>query len=238
MGDRFLFQVTAIMVRSLSLRRFLVLAAALLPAACAYTGDDLGNPLVRKAQWFSAVAGDDIRQVCQPGAPDRFRLTYNGQYARQVRVYDVDSASRTLTATVSKHNEGLLTVTLDDPLAPWRAEKVTTPLGQKQYGDLLAALTEAGQFGPPAVGLELPSGGYYWVGAFCRDGRYGVTGWLYPSPQFSALRFPALLFGLDMTGIPVAEPAPVSRDLDREQSERRGEVTTFTLKIGENGLVR
>ena len=226
------------MSRFSAFRRLALLAGLLPAAACTYTGDDIGNPLVRKAQWFSAVAGDDIRQACQPGTPDRFRLTYNGQYERQIRVYDVDAASRTLTATVSKHNEGVLTFTLDDPLAPWRAEKVSTPLGQKQYGDLVAALTDAGLFGPPAVGLELPSRSYYWVGAYCRDGRYGVTGWLYPSPQFSELRFPALLSGLDMTGVPVAQPGPVPRDLDRERAEQRGEVTTFTLKIGENGLVR
>lgn len=220
-----------------SLARCLVLLLALVPVACTYTGDDIGNPLVRKAQWYSVVAADDLRQACQPGSPDRYRLIYNGLYDQQIRVYDLD-ASRILTATVVKNGAGLMTLTLDDPLAPWRAQKVSTPVGQKQYADLVAAFTEDGLFSPPAVGLELPSRSYYWTAAYCHDGRYGFTGWLYPSAPFVALRFPDLLFGLDMTGVAVARPGPVPRDYDRERDEARGEVTRFTLKVGADGLVR
>ena len=50
---------------------------------CSYYGSpqsDIDNPAVRKVAWFSYLDGNDIRERCAPGAHDRFRLVYNGQY--------------------------------------------------------------------------------------------------------------------------------------------------------------
>lgn len=214
-----------------------VVLAGLIPAACTYTGDDIGNPLLRKVQWYSYIAGDDIREACGPGAPERYRLVYNGVYEQQIRAYDINGAQRTLTALVANDNKGL-TLTTADPLALWRATQSVATLDTQQMDSLTRALAGSGAFGDAAIGLELPSGQYYWTAAYCRDGQYGFTGWLYPSETFSALRFPELLFALDRTGVPVKQPGPIPRDLDREQRERRGETVSFTLKVGANGLVR
>src|SRR3982750_1992701 len=66
-------------------------------AGCAYYGDaatDIDNPAVQKFAWFSFLDGHDIREACAalgPKAPARYRLIYNGQYEKQLRVYEIDA---------------------------------------------------------------------------------------------------------------------------------------------------
>src|SRR5688572_17659370 len=68
-----------------------------LMAGCAYHGDsvsDLDNPAVQKFAWFSFLDGHDIREACAalgPKAPARYRLVYNGQYEKQLRVYEIEA---------------------------------------------------------------------------------------------------------------------------------------------------
>jgi hypothetical protein len=222
-----------------SLRKFgALLGACALMAGCAYTGGDVTDPLSRKVYWFSFVAGDDIRAACRPGAPDRFRLVYNGVYGEQMRTYELDSAQKRLLVRVAKAPSASINLSLDDPMAHWRSAEATTQLDDQHYGQLVSALAADGAFGPPAVGTNLPSHGFYWAAATCKDGRFTFTGWAYPSDAFKALTFPGLLKGLDFTDQPFAEAHDLGFDPIWEQHRKRNEVVDFTLTVGRDGMVR
>lgn len=204
-------------------------------AGCAYTGDDIGNPLYRKVQWYSFVEGSDIKAACAEATPDRFRLVYNALWDQQVRIYEWDSAAKSLKISVVG-TKNLTDITLNDPLTPWRAKVATVPLEPAAQSGLTAALAESGAFGPPAVGLELPSHSYYWTAASCHGGQYVFTAWSYPSPAFEAARFPAALAALDPDRASIIPPGPVAIDVIREYDRNRGAAEEFTLRVGPAGL--
>lgn len=218
-------------------RIFLGLVSVLALAGCSYGGGDMGDPVTRKFHWFSYVAGDDIRATCQMGTPDRFRLVYNGIYDQQLRLYDLDSVRRVLTVKVTAPGNAAH-LSGDDLLAPWRATEGKVALGEAAYTGLVGDFAAAGLFGPPAVGRELPSRGYHWTAASCKDGQFRFTGWAYPDTDLDALAFVAPLFAADPTGIAVVRPAPIPFDPQYEDKLRRGEVTVFSLKVGAHGMVR
>lgn len=204
-------------------------------AGCTYTGDDIGNPLYRKVQWYSFVEGSDIKAACAEAAPERFRLVYNALWDQQVRIYEWDSAAKSLKISVVGTKD-LTDITLNDPLTPWRAKVATVALDQAAQDGLTAALADSGAFGPPAVGLELPSHSYYWTAASCHAGKYVFTAWSYPSPAFDAARFPTALAALDPERASIVPPAPVAIDVIREHDRQRGRVEEFTLRVGPDGL--
>ncbi len=213
-----------------------VLAIATL-SACAYRGGDIGDPVTRKFHWFSFIEGEDIRATCQPGTPDRFRLVYNGIYDEQLRIYELDGLRRVLQVRVVQQGS-VARLSSDDVLAPWRAAEDKVQLDEAAYAGLEATFADGGMFQPPPVGLELPSRSYFWIAAFCRDGRYGLTAWKHPSAAFADLAFARTLFALDPSGIPVNQAKPVPFDPQWEDSAKRLQVVTFTLKVGQAGLVR
>lgn len=219
---------------------FRMIAAVLAIAtvsACAYRGGDIGDPITRKFHWFSFIEGEDIRATCQTGTPDRFRLVYNGIYDEQLRIYELDALRGLLLVRVVQQGSAAR-LSSDDPLAPWRAVEEKVQLDEAAYAGLVDSFAAAGMFQPPPVGLELPSRSYYWTAALCKDGRYGFTAWKHPSAAFDALAFARNLFALDPTGIAVNEAKPIPFDPQWEDSARRLQVTTFTLKVGQAGLVR
>lgn len=206
-------------------------------AGCAYDGGDIGNPFTRKVQWYSFVGGDDIQAACAAGAPDQARLVYNAVWGEQVRIYEWQGASRDLRIRVI--GPGNLTgLTSDDVLAPWRAVETRVALSDPARRDLDSALAEAGGFGPPAVGLDLPSHGYYWAAATCHAGRFTFTGWRWPSDSFAAARFPAVLFALDPNRDGVRPPVDQTLDLQWEEDVRRGVAAPFLISVGRDGRVR
>jgi hypothetical protein len=204
-------------------------------AGCTYTGADIGNPFYRKAQWFSFVEGSDLAAACTPGSAERFRLVYNGLWDQQVRIYEWDSAERGLKISVV-NTANVADITLNDPLSPWRAQVATVALDAGAYDRLAAALTDSGAFGPPALGLELPSHSYYWTAATCHGGQYAFTAWAYPSAAYDGARFPAALAALDPGRETIVKPGPVPVDVIREYERNRGSVEEFTLKVGPHGL--
>lgn len=212
-----------------------VIAAAVLLTGCAYTGGDMGNPFTRKLQWFSFVEGADIAAACAPGTPDRFRLVYNGIWEQQVRFYEWDSAAGTMTVNVIRQGN-VATMDLTDPLSPWRADALSVSLDQAAYDRLSAALEQSGGFGPPALGLELPSHSYYWTAATCRRGSYTFTAWAYPSASYDGASFPAALAALDPGRDQIVQPAPIPLDPFRDYDLRQGTKRDFTLKVGARGL--
>lgn len=223
-------------VRTMLVRMTIVCLTAAGLAACTYRGGDIGDPAVRKFHWFSFVEGEDIRAHCGPATPDRYRLVYNGIYQEQLRIYELDSVRRLLVANVTG-DMNLGAFDADDLLAPWRAREARIPLDEAGWNRLVASFEQSGVFAPPPVGLSLPARSYFWTAAWCRDGRYGFTAWKHPSPAFDRLSFDEALFALDTTGVPVNTPKPVPFDPQWEDNARRGQVTDFTLKVSERGLV-
>lgn len=217
------------------LSAMLVATAAL--ASCSWTGGDIGDPLERKAHWFSFVEGSDIRSTCAPGTPDRFRLVYNAVYDDQLRIYELDGLRRLLV--VRAVNQGAMgRPSFDDPLASYRAVRAETQLDQAGYDRLVEAFDKGGMFAAPPVGLELPSRSYYWTAAMCRNGRYGFTAWKYPSAAFAAMGFDADLFALDTTGVPVNQAKEVPYDPVWESKARLKEVPVFSLRVTADGILR
>ena len=204
--------------------------------SCAYRGEDIGDPLTRKTQWYSFVEGDDIRATCSQGTPDRYRLVYNGIYDEQLRIYELDAVRRILIIRVVQQGKAA-ELNTGDLLAPWRAKEAKVQLDQPTYDRLVTSFGQSGMFAPPPVGLELPSRAYWWSAALCKDGRYGLTAWRHPSAAFAALGFADNLFQLDPTGIPVNQAKDVPFDPLWEAKARRLEVPVFSLKVTEDGLL-
>lgn len=214
-----------------------IMAALLALTSCSYGGADIGDPLVRKTQWFSFVDGEDIRATCDAGTPDRFRLVYNAVYDEQIRIYELDSLRRLLVIRVIDQGNAARLST-GDPLGPWRAHEEKVQLDQPTYDRLVDSFRQGGMFLTPAAGLELPSRSYYWTAAMCRDGAYGLTAWKYPSAAFDAMGFDQNLFALDPSPIPPRQAAPIPFDPQWEDKAKRLEVPVFSFKVTKRGLLR
>lgn len=223
-------------MKAVLLRISAVFFAVSAVASCAYQGGDIGDPLVRKTQWFSFVEGEDIRAACAAGTPDRARLVYNGIYDEQLRIYEVDALRRILTIRVTQPGNASR-LSGEDLTAPWRAQEEKVQLDQPAYDRLAASFAQGGVYGPPPVGLELPSRSYFWTAATCKNGLYGFTAWKHPSAEFGQLGFDKNLFALDPTGVAVNQPKPVPFDPQWEDKAKRLEVPVFSLRVGARGLV-
>jgi hypothetical protein len=221
-------------------------AFALLLAACAYHGGS--DVLTTRFTWFSYLNGDDIRARCTAGGPPLYRFVYNGVYTRQVRTYAIAPAdngqgyvlrARVMTGPLIQSvviDNPLETLSRDplDLLSSLAGTRDEVPLTGRDLDSLDAALAKSGFFRPSPEGLRLPSEDFYWIGIACIDGKVSFNAFLWPSERFDALTFPALLFGLDPTGVPVYPPQqrPFA-GLDPDQARN---ALTFTLTIGDNGL--
>jgi hypothetical protein len=209
-------------------------------AGCKYRGG-IDEPVVRKATWFSYLAGTDIRESCAPGVPDRFRFVYNARYTDQVRSYEVvgDGAGGAYLVARALGPVELDVIPVEDIQAPWRWKTSETRLSATQLAAFEQTLAESGFFGPSPEGLRLYSDGFYWVGAGCRDGVFAFNAWQFPSPDFARLTFPAFLFAQDATGVRIAQPY---RTYGKERLQQPGHQadwqwrTKFTLQVRGQGL--
>lgn len=212
------------------------LAVTLAVSGCAYDptagSEPIDNPLARRLAWFSFIEGGDIRDSCRPGAADRYRLVYNGVYDEQVRIYEIGRGEPRLMRHRALPPADLAQGwSLAEPLGPWRGESAERRLSPREYADLMDRFSAGGMFAPPPVGLRLPSRGFYWTAAACRDGVYRFTAWLHPSPRFAALTFPEALARLDITDVPVNPPRRLGPSLADENPSPE-----FTIEVGRNGL--
>jgi hypothetical protein len=196
--------------------------------------------MLRSVGWFGYLDGAELRDNCQPAAPPRYRLVYNAVWGRQVRDYEIvtDPATGALTLnTRILFPEAPGEMDLRDPLRTFRGQHSAQPLSAADLAELDASLAESGFNEPTPSGLNLPSDGYYWVVAACRNGVFHYNAYLYPSPRFAALRFPDWLYARDHTGVAVASPGPSeARDQQSNRNlEPRG-YSVFDLRVGDNGL--
>jgi hypothetical protein len=191
----------------------IALALGLGLGACAYHGN-FDDPIQRRFQWFSFIGGDDIKAACGPGSIDRYRFVYNGRYAEQIRAYELvgdGAGGGYLTARATGAYANLATVTLDDPLGPLRWKESRAQLNTAEFNLIKQALEEDGFLQPPkTVGRRVSSDGFYWLASGCRDGRFHFGAWIYPSEDFLALHFPALLLARDLSGMPFNPAHPLT----------------------------
>lgn len=215
--------------------RFITLSALIVGVAgCAYEGDGLDNPFMRRFTWFSFAAGDDIRQSCQEGGQDRLRAIYNGFWMDQVRVYELgDGADPYVLRQRVLEGVSVRLWTTRDVMAPFRGATAERTLSAEQHEKLVGEFIRSGLKEPPPVGLRLNSDGFYWTVVGCLNGQFVFNAWLYPRADFMALTFPEALMALDQTGVPFNHPSPnnVTRFTNRELFESR-----WTLVVRENGF--
>ncbi len=207
-------------------------------AGCTSSGP-VGNPLVRGVEWFSYLNGDDIRQACQPGSPDRYRLVYNAVYTEQVRTYDVVGSTanggRLSMRAIGRNN--FSNTTLDDLLRSFTGNSAEATLGGQQVVQLSNALAASGFDRPAPDGTFLRSDGFYWVVSACRGGTFHFNAWMGPE-GFEQLQFVGLLRGWDTTGKPFNEVRQQALGPFRSDTSHGSPVDgqQFLLQVGPNGL--
>lgn len=223
----------------------LTLMAGLL-GGCAYHGparSDIDNPAVRKVAWFSYLDGNDIRESCVAGSPDRFRLVYNGQYEKQIRSYEI-TADGTSGSNGSAYfiaramgQTNLADVQLNDLLAPWRWQRSETKLSSSEFGEFRDLLTQSGWGQGAPQGKILHSRDFYWVAAGCRDGQFHFDAWVHAQSDFSEVKFQDFLLARDKTGLALRKPVKVL-PIDRtEQGRPRDNLAPiFVLTVSGEGI--
>src|SRR5882672_8830264 len=218
----------------------LILGVAL--DACAYHGN-FDDPIQRRFQWFSFLGGDDIKAACRPGSIDRYRFVYNGRYAEQVRAYELvgdGAGGGYLTARAMGGYANLAAVSLDDPMAPLRWKESRARLSAAAFNLFKQALEKDGFLQPPkTAGRRVSSDGFYWLASGCWDGQFHFGAWIYPSEDFQALHFPALLLARDQSGMAFNPPHPIiygNSIGSPSKPQEEGANAPFNITIREDGV--
>jgi len=188
------------------------IAAALMGltlAGCAAKGPAT-NTFVMRYQWLDYVQGEDIKALCEAGAPARIRLIYNAIFTEEVRTYDLTAVDQGATSMATRRWRGDSAITLragslEGAMAPQEGEAYIGPADTQA---IVEALDASGFYAPPPDGLVLRSDDFFWVGSACIDGVFMVQA--YPKSRFADIRFAGLLSQFD----PIPEPLPVPRELD------------------------
>lgn len=217
-----------------------VAAALLVLGGCAATEGASDNPILRKFQWFSYMEGGDFRDTCGHGETDRYRLIYNAVYTEQVRIYELSPRALALHARVMLPADvrSFSINGLDGLLDPWRGKTAVTQLATSDVDAIVADLKAVGVFGPPNVGTELASQGFFWTIAACHEGQYHFTGFSWPSTDLENLSFAKTLFDLDQTEIFINAPRKTKTSkFAYPANKSKVQVQQYHQKIGERGLV-
>jgi len=208
--------------------------------ACTAVEGVADSPILRKFQWFSFLEGGDFKDSCGPDAPARYRMVYNAVYTEQVRIYELDSAAGVLDARVvlPANFVDVEVREIGDLLDPWRGKAATTKLSSSDVDGLVGDLESFGVFGPPNVGAELSSKGFFWTIAACHEGQYHFTGFQWPDTAWNRATFASRLFVLDETGVDVNDPrwTAVMRTHPTKRDNADQTANEFHIKVGPNGL--
>jgi hypothetical protein len=208
-------------------------------AGCTYRGN-IDNPAVTKASWFSYLDGTDIRTACVEGAPESYRLVYNGRYEEQLRSYEItaDGAGGAYLVARAKGRMNTFDVSLDDVLAPWRWKRSQTRLSPPEFRQFVTLLEQSQQFAGAPVGMRLFSGDFYWVGSACRNGAFHYHAWAFSNDGFAQVRFADFLFKRDQTELAVNPPRkiPASEFLGPQGRQEDQTQIRFWLQVHEDGL--
>lgn len=222
----------------------LALAAVAAGLALATAPARADNYLLRGFTWFGVLDGKDLREACLPGAPDRLRFVYNAVYQEQIRVYELERPFPGAPASLDSRvvtRLNLSNFTIGELFLGPRDVTSRAVLNDTAYTQLIEAVVADGYSGPVPPGLTLPSDGFYWIVTGCLGGRYHINGWLHPTERFKALRFPALVFARDATGVAINRPRPVDageRMRARSGNQHALDVNpAFDVRLDDNGVV-
>lgn len=228
-------------------RRLRHLAAVLLlfvgATGCTYRPGLNDFAPTRSLGWFSYVSASDIRLRCTAGR-DVYRLIYNGNWAEQVRTFDLRPSATGEGAILDEREfEGdagfqfgtRIASPLGAPLSTFEIPVTTTRLTQAQFRSLAAALTADGLGQPAPAHARLNSWEHYWVAAACIDGRFLYNAWIYPTPRYEALTFPRRLaeIGSGRSFSHARRVEDPSNDPDRMQHSR---YSVFTIQLDGAGM--
>jgi len=220
-------------------------------AGCAYHGNsasDLDNPAVQKFAWFSFLDGHDIREACAalgPKAPSRYRLVYNGQYEKQLRVYEIESqpSGAANLRVRTKGGTNLANWWIRDTadlLAPWRWRESTAALSAEEMARFHKSLVDSGFGAGAPQGLRLPSQNFYWVASGCEAGQFHFYAWLAKKGRLDDAQFQDFLLRHDGTGL--AFRAPYVLPVEESSSYRpaggngRNLNSNFTVEVKGEGI--
>ena len=201
----------------------------------------LDNQIGRSLGWFNYLDAADIRSACSQRNGERYRLIYNAIWGEQVRAYDIAAPPEDTAAALSVRvffPENLNDINLRDPLSPYRGQAKTVALSAADMTAFREALQASGFDASVPRGLILPSDGFYWIVAACRDGVFHYNAYAYPSGSFAAIRFDRWLFDHDPTGVAVNLPkASEPRQSRNVQVSEGTSYSVFDMTVGDNGLV-
>lgn len=207
------------------------LAVALILAGCT-----LNNPVGRSLVWFRYLDAADIRDACAARAGERYRLVYNAVWGQQVRSYDIAAGPGDLAATLAVRvffPENLNDINLRDPLALYRGQNGNVALSAADMAAFRDALRASAFDTATPRGLTLPSDGFYWVVAACRDGAFHYNAYVFPSPRFAAIRFDQWLYAHDPTSVAVVSPLGSQQN---NGAADLGSYAVFDMTVGAEGL--
>ena len=200
----------------------------------------LDNPIGRSLGWFNYLDAADIRSVCNQRIGERYRLIYNAIWGEQVRAYDIAAPPRDAAAALSARvffPENLNDINLRDPLSPYRGQARTVALSAADMAAFRDALQASAFDAPAPRGLILPSDGFYWIVAACRDGVFHYNAYAYPSEPFAAIRFDRWLFDHDPSGVAVNLPRESAPRQSRNVRVSEGTTySVFDMTVGDSGL--
>jgi len=188
--------------------RWIAALLTVVVAACTAQGPAT-NTFVMRYQWLNYVQGQDIQELCEPGAPARIRLIYNAIFTEEVRTYDLTAVDQGSTSMATRRWTGESAITLrggsfNNSMAPQEGEAY---IGPEDTRAIVAALDASGFYGPPPDGAVMRSDDYFWVGTACIDGVFMVQA--YPKERFGDIRFAGLLASFDPIEAPLPEPRPL-----------------------------
>src|SRR5215510_12377168 len=221
-------------------------------AGCAYHGDsatDINNPAVQKFAWFSFLDGNDIRESCAalgPKAPAHYRLTYNGQYDKQLRTYEINalpSGGATLQAR-TKGGTNLANWWIQDTsdlLAPWHWRESTAALSAEEMAQFRKLWSESGFGSGAPQGLRLPSQDFYWVAAGCEAGQFHFYAWRAKRGALDDAKFQDFLIRHDGTGLAFKRPYVLSVEESSQYRPAGGKngrnpSSNFTVEVKGEGI--
>lgn len=194
----------------------LLFGLAAISVGCASIGQT-DNPFIRSLTWDRYVGGDDIARACAPGQPDRYRLVYNAVEDRQRRNYDLSAlpeGGAILEAQVvgpAVLNDPRRSISVVDPMRPWRGDSALYRLTSAELGRVVAALQAAGFEQPAPEGRELRGDSFFWTASACRNGQFHFYAWSWPSAEFDRMAVPLLetMLAFDRTGVEAQRPYEV-----------------------------
>lgn len=156
-------------------RRFSGLAWAVVAAGLASGCADGLGPVATGMNWGHYLGAEDLRFVCDDGAPDRLRLIFKDADPPRLRLFEIledqtaggaDVRGRVLTPA------DMAQIGVGDGYSDWRGSFASYRLSPLQFAVLIHKLEQSGIFDPPAFGGARPPNSARLLAGGCRAGGW------------------------------------------------------------------